>query len=264
MANLFKLVTDITYMDDDELLDYFEDFFDINNLETYSFDSLANKKERESARRMFGVDDVFDRASEVLSDDPLCLEAFYVFYRMADDYSLYLYFDKMFNQKSKFKKYSKYKKYAYKQIIDNYVTFLLDLRSYTQAIAVEMAVIESLEICGQGEITRLAFLFALKEDFDSLYDLYIKVGFFDETSYICLITTALKNNEEIKAIEVLNDFTSEYKYAEYIDHPWDLEKLEDNEALKMNEALGACFELIRSVPYFIHWCKDNKKEPIKA
>lgn len=264
MTNLFKLVADITYMDDDELLDYFENFFDIDNLESYTFDSLANKKEIESSKKMFGVDDVFERAKNVLEEDPLCLEAFYVFYRLADDYSLYLYFDKMFNQRSKFKRYSKYKKFVYKQILDNYVTFFTDLKSFTQAIAVEMEIIQTLELCGVGEITRLSFLFAMIEDFDNLYDLYTQVGFYDESSYIALIVTALKNNEEIKAIEVLNDFIGDYKYAEYIDHPWDLEKIDDNEAIRMNDAISVCFELIRSVPYFINWCRDNKKQIVKA
>lgn len=264
MDNLLKLVTTITYMSDDEVIDYFEDFFDINNLDNYSFDSLANQKEKESARMMFGTDDIYQRAVKVLDKDPLCLEAFYVFYRMADDYSLYLYFDKMFTQIGKFKRYSKYKKFAYKQIVDEYVTFLIEINSYTQAIAVEMDVIDKLEICGEGEITRLSFLFAMIEDFDNLYDLYIKVGFYNEASYICLIVTALKNNEEIKAIEALNDLISEYKYGEYIDHPWDLDKVDDDEAILMIEAMNACNELIRSVPYFIPWCRDNKKQHVKA
>lgn len=264
MANLIKLVSDITYLEDDELIEYFENFFDINNLDDYTFDSLLNKKEKESVKEMFGTDDVFDRARLVIEKDPYCLEAFYVFYRMADDYSLYLYFDRMFNQMNKYNKLSKYKKFAYKQIIDNFVTFLMDLKSFTQAIAVQMSIIDGLEVCGPNEVTRLAFLFAMKEDFESLYDLYIKVGFFDEAAYIALIVTALKNNEELKAKDVLSDFLSEYTYAEYIDHPWDLDKLEDNEAIRMNDAMSVCFELIRSVPYFIYWCSDNKTQSVKA
>lgn len=264
MANLFKLITDIAYLEDDELIDYFENFFDIDNLAQYTFDDLSNKKEKESAKKMFGEGDIFNRAKDILDEDPYCLEAFFVFYRMSDDYNLYLYFDKMFSNLNKYNKLSKYKKFAYKQIMDNFVAFLTEINSPTQAISVQMRLIDKLQICGQAEIIRLSFLFAMKEDFEDLYDLYLKVGFFDESSYICLITTALKNNEEIKAIEVLNDFLEEYKYADYIDHPWDLEKIEDNEAIRMNEAMNACFEFVRSIPYFMPWCKENKGQSAKA
>lgn len=264
MANIIKLLNDITYLDDEELLDYFETFFDINNLEDYTYDSLANQKEKASTKKMFGSDDVFLRAERVLNEDPYCLEAFFVYFRLADDLSLYQYFDKMFNQIAKFNHLSKYKKYVYKQIVDNFVSFLMDINNITMAIDVELSIIKSLEICGEGEITRLAYLFGLKEDFDNLYNLYLQVGFFDETSYIALIVTALKNKEELKAMEIYNDFLSEYKYGGYIDHPWDLEKLEDSEALRMSEAMNACFELVRSVPYFINWCRENKKTSVKA
>lgn len=262
MANLLQLASEINDLYDDELVDYLEDFFGSDKLSQYSFDSLQNKKEKESSSKMFGDDDVIERAVNLLDEDNYCLEAFYVFYRTTDDYSLYLYFDKMFNQMDKYKKLSKYKKFAYKQIIDNYVSFFIELENYTQAIAVQLNIIEKLEVCGNLELSRLAYLFALDEDFDSLYDLYIKVGFGDEASYICLIVTALKNNEELKAIDVLNDFLGEFKYAEYLDHPWDLEKIDDADALKMNEAISVCYRFIKSVPYFMHWCKSNKKEMI--
>lgn len=262
MANLLNLVTETSNLYEDELIEYYEDFFDINNLADYSFDSLQNKKEKESSTKMFGSDDIFERAKKVLDEDNYCLEAFFVFYRMADDYNLYLYFDRMFSNINKYNKLSKYKKFAYKHIMDDFVNFEMELESYTQALAIQIRIIEGLDICGQLEISRLAFLFAMKEDFDSLYDLYIRVGAFDESAYISLIVTALKNNEEIKAIEILSDFLSEFKYADYIDHPWDLEKLEDNDAIRMNEAINATYRLIRSVPYFFHWCLDNKKKEI--
>lgn len=260
MADIYNLFADLIEQKFDDIEVYFNDFFAESKGVEYNFDPLQNDEEKDSTLKMFGNGDIFERAKTVLTENNYCLEAFYVFYKMADDYNLYLYFDSMFSQINAYNSLSEYKKIAYRHILDEFVAFEMDLESYTQAAAIEEAIIEDLNIYDDMEISRLAFLYALKEDFENLYDLYLSnEDILDESVYIILIATALKNNEEDAAILVLNNLIDKYKYGDYIDHPWDLENIDDTEALLMADAISSSYRIIKSVPYFFQWCNEFKK-----
>ena len=71
--------------------------------------------------------DLPERAELALSHDPLCLEAFFVYYLLSEDVFVNYRFRSYYDQISHFGDLSDYQKKCYLKILDFYVEFLLDI-----------------------------------------------------------------------------------------------------------------------------------------
>ncbi len=262
MASFNDLIN-ASFENKQDLEDYLTDFFDKSNLDDYQIDDLANDKQKEAIAKMFGNDDIFLRADSVLFENNFCLEAFYVYYCLSDDLAISFYFNSMFSKLINYDSLDSYEKKAIKIILEYYAMFLNDIHNITGAIDV----LESLEsIINDGSFynDRLAILFSEIEELDKFYNLYLKDGFLTIGSYILLIIVCLKHNDEIKAKGVFTNLLDDHPICQYIDHVWDLDNDDGEEAKMLKNALDFCYPSIYSLPYFFSWCEQNKETSLKS
>ncbi len=74
-----------------------------------------------------------------------------------------------------------------------------------------------------------------------------------------MVLMLLKHEEEKKAREVLLEMLEKVKYAEYMDHLWDLD-LKDPEQKEFYRLIEDCYSEISSVPDFFAWVNKINEE----
>ncbi len=260
MTSLDQLLYDLSRVEKSDLRSYLESFFAPGKFDLYLIDERCAESDIGSISKMFSEGDVLQKASAILHKDPFCLEAFYVFYKLEEDAPLYYYFESIASKNDEYDSFSDYHKFAYESIMTCFVNFLSDIGNVTGAInnlKIMMAKSDSLY---NNNLFRLCYLYAMVENLDDYYKLYLDSGFRDAVSYILLIVVCLKHNEKSKAKEVYMEFLSVYKYADYIDHIWDIEDNNEDEALEIKLALKVCYDDLLAIPYFFAWCYDNKEK----
>lgn len=265
MLSFEQLEYEAAFKKQDELEDYLESFFEPLNFEQYIISDKANDEERKAIEAMFDDDEaLYDRAQNIVSEYPLCLEAFYVCTCLLDETSQNLMFTDAYKLVDCYKELSPYEKDCLLSILRLYVTFLLNISNVTGGIRVMNKVCELEGKYSNDSIIKLSYMYAMIEDAKNFYDLFLKTSFNDVHPYILLLITLLKHEEEEKAREVLSELIDKFKYADYIDHVWDLEEVDNIEANEFKDAMEVCFEDMCAIPNFFSWCKDNKQQVYKS
>lgn len=265
MSSFKDFIFEADFIESSKIEEYLIDFFVPNNYNNYSIPQEANDEERNSIYEMFhGEDDLLLRTSRVLDNDPLCLEANYVNFRLNEETLVDVWFNNLFLKENDYKDFTPYGKMEYLGILEIYAKFLADIHNITFAIKIIKKVVALEGHYTNNTIAKLSYLYSLIEDKNGFYDLYINEEFNEPSPYLLLIVVLLKHEDEIKAKEVLSSFLSKFEYGDYIDHIWDIENNESKEALEMKDAIEICFEELMSVPYFFSWCSENKKKTLRS
>ena len=236
----------------DSIEDYFLSFFSRENYKQYEVDGDPDKDEAKAIRIMFqSKKKLRDRIEESFSYDPFCLEAFFVYYIISEDIYVNYRYKEYYKDSNNFADFSAYQKKCYLKIMDFYVEFLLDIRNITTAIKVQRLIIRLSNDHSQKNINRLSYMYSTIEKADDFYRLYLESEF-DAYDYLMLLITLLKHDEDKKAKEVLLDMFRNVKYAEYMDHLWDLDT-KDPEQKEFYKLIEDCYSEISCVPDFFAW-----------
>lgn len=264
MTSLDQFLYDLSRTDKEDIKAYLESFFAPGKFDQYLIDERCSNEDSKAIEKMFQEGDVLEKASSILNKNPFCLEAFYVFYKLEEDGPLYYYFESIASRNDEYENFSDYHKFAYESIMTCFVNFLSDIGNVTSAINNLKIMMAKSDFLYTNNLFRLCYLYAMVENLDDYYKLYLDTGFKDAVSYILLIVVCLKHNDKVKAKEVYSEFLSTYKYGEYIDHIWDLEDNNEDEALEIKLALKVCYDDLLAIPYFYSFCFDNKEKLIES
>ncbi|MBQ1568237.1 MAG: hypothetical protein IIZ80_10140 [Erysipelotrichaceae bacterium] len=236
----------------DHIEDYFTDFFCRANYKQYETDGDPDKDESKAIRIMFeSRKKLRDRIEESFSYDPFCLEAFFVYYIISEDIYVNYRFQEYYRESNDYADFSQYQKKCYLRIMDFYVEFLLDIRNITTAIKVQRMIIRLSNDLSGKNVNRLSYMYSIVERADDFYRLYLESEF-DAYDYLMLLITLLKHEEGKKAKEVLLDMFKNVKYAEYMDHLWDLDT-KDPQQNEFYRLIEDCYSEINSIPDFFAW-----------
>lgn len=242
--------------------DYFLKIFTKQKYKDYHVDFNLDKYQEKAIKTMFESKKSLDkRVDAAFKLDPFCLEAFFVFFMSNEDVFVNYRFESYFDQADNYADFDNYEKYCFINIMNFYVDFLLDIRNISRAIKVQRLIMRLTNDTTPLAINRLSFMYATKEDADEFYRLYLH-NEFDTYDYLLLIIALLKNDDEIRAKQVLNDMVNNIEYAKYLDHLWDL-NLDDPKQKEFYDVVDDCFQDIMAIPDFFTWVnlnKENKKE----
>ena len=265
MTSFDQFIYEGEALKEEEIEDYINDFFNSANRDEYLVDARAKGEEIVAIDMMFeDGDDILERADKVLEKYPLCLEAAYVYYKLADEIYLNQYLNRTKTYVSSYNELSIYNKYCFVTIMHWYVDFLCNIHNITLAIRTLKAVMELDRRLHDADISRLAYLYSLIEEKDEFYNLYLEEEFKSSLPYILLIIVLLKHEDYLKAKEVLKDLISFNSYAEYIDHIWDIDDEDNEKALEFKSSLNVLAVEIDAIPYFYTWCSNNKEKVLKS
>lgn len=248
MPDFDRLVAGLEEHKDDPK-SYFEDFFQRKNLKDYHIDEDASADEKKAVRVMFeSKKEIRERCDLSFSYDPFCLEAFFVYYVLSEDIFVNYRFQAYYDEIDSYADFSACQKRHYIRLLRFYVEFLMDLSNFTAGIKVERQVMRLSFPAGRGNVNRLSFMYAMKEEADDFYRLYLDYPF-DIYDYILLIVTLLKHEDRMRAREVTLDMFKNIRYATYLDHLWDLDE-KDEKQKAFYSAIDDLYEYISSIPDF--------------
>lgn len=257
MSNFKELVNNTKKEKD--LDQYFESFFVKDNYKSYQINDDYDKYEIQAVKAMFNnKKSMDDRIDEAFRLDPLCLEAFYVYFMSSEDAYVSMRFDTYYREAKNYADFTNRQKRAYLCILDYYVEFLLDIHNITMAIKIEKLIMRLSNDSSRTTINRLAFMYSVIEDDEEFYRLYLNYDF-DAYDYLLLLVTLLKHEDTLKAEEVLKDMLDNIEYSHYIDHIWDIEK-ENEKGLEFYQAVDDCFDEISAIPNFFSWTNTVKEK----
>ena len=243
----------------DKIEDYFLKFFTRSNYRQYEVDGDPDKDETKAIRIMFeSRKKLKDRIEEAFSYDPLCLEAFFVYYILSEDIYVNYSFKDYYIQSNNYADFSDYQKKNYLRIMDFYVEFLLDIRNFTTAIKVQRLIIRLTNDLTGKNVNRLSYMYSSIEEADEFYRLYLEAKL-DAYDYLMLLITLKKHEEEKKAREVLLEMFENVRYAQYMDHLWDLD-LNDSEQKEFYTLIEDCYSEISAIPDFFAWVNMVNEE----
>lgn len=257
MLNFNNLVNDINA--DIKIEEYLLNFFTKNNFKNYSISELANKNQVKAIKIMFeSKKGLSERVDDAFSYDPFCVEALFTYLMISEDVFLQLRFDSYFEKASTYADLDEYEKICYIEILNFYVDFLLDIRNVTKAIVVQKLIIRLTQEYSKKTVSRLAYSYYEIENAEEFYKLYTEAQFGIYEYILCLITL-LKNEEDIKAQEVLIDMFKNIEYGTYLDHVWDLDE-SDPIQKELSDAIQDCLDEINSIPTFFSWVNKIREK----
>ncbi|MCR4855413.1 MAG: hypothetical protein K5908_04515 [Erysipelotrichaceae bacterium] len=236
--------------DDEGYEEYLLNFFQKKNLKGYSIAKDAGPDSVKAIRTMFeSRKPLQERVDLAFSYDPLCLEAFFVYFIMTEDVFLDYRFRSYYEQIGSYGDLGSYQRAAFIRIMEYYTEFLLDIRNYTRAAKVQRTITRLTNRLDRHNCDRLAVFYARLEEADDFYRLYTEAEDFSVNAYIMLVVTLLKHDDERRAKEVANDMFDHIELSSYIDHLWDLD-YSDPAQKEFYEAVENSYEYIRSIPDF--------------
>ena len=248
-----------------QLETFFDNFFCEKNLAEYMVSGMPNNAEYALIKEMF-IDNrsAYEKAFDIINKDDFCYEAFYVFYKLSDDVSLHFYFNSIFNNINDFDTFTSYNKYVFGKIVAYYIEFLRSIGNITYAIKVTKLVLAKNDENFPVDENTLTLLYSDNEIFDEFYDLYLEKGFEYIESYLRLIIVCLKHDKELIAREVSKELLYKYPYADYLDHIWDLDEINTEEAIEFKKAVESCYLDFVSIPSFFSWFSLNKEQSVES
>lgn len=260
MLSFEQLINDITKTKQAPK-EYLLNFFTKDNFKKYEIINNPDKDQKKAIKLMFeSKKELLDRVNASLKYDPFCLEAFFVYFVLSEDIYVNYRFEAFYNEMNEFGDLDDHQKYNYLRIMQFYVEFLIDIHNFTRAIKVQKMLIRLRNSQNISDLHRLSYLYYEIEDSDEFYRLYASDEF-DEYMYLLLIVTLLKNDESLKAKEVLLEMFEKIEYSTYLDHLWDL-NLDDPVQKKFYSTVESNYSLINCIPDFFSWVnmiKENNK-----
>ena len=192
MYSFDQLVYDTKEREKEELEGYLTDIFSPERYDEYLVDPSCNEEERSMVYEMFHAGrPILIRATDILERDPLCLEANYVNYLLNEEPLTDTYFMAIYKRRDEYDSFTEYGRYCYRKLLDLYAQFMLDIHNITFAIKIMKCLIDVEGCCSKDNVVKLSYLYALIENKDDFYDMYIKEDFDDMVSYILLIVVLL-------------------------------------------------------------------------
>ena len=242
----------------DDVNAYFMQFFTNDNYKEYVVDYSLNNDQKKAIKTMFtSKKELLKRAESALKIEPFCIEAFFVYFILTEDIFVNYRFKSYFALSKEYGDLNEYDKYCYLKILDLYVQFLLDLHNFTTATKVQKMINRLSNNVSKVAVSRMALIYSLLENSDDFYRLYLDSEF-DGHDYILLLVTLLKNEDNLKAKEVLIDMFDNIEYSSYIDHLWDL-NLDDPKQKEFYDIVENNFDDISSIPDFFAWVNLTKE-----
>ena len=258
MADFVQLVNGLG---DKDPKTYFEGFFTRSVFKDYQIDESAEKDARQAIKTMFtSSKDLFDRVDLAFDRDPLCLEAFFVYFMLSEDIFVQQRFEAYYEHLSDYGDLSSYQKHCFLIILAFYCDFLMDLHNFTRAIKVQRQIIRLSGELSKGDVNRLSFMYSVIEEADDFYRLYLDSEF-DAYDYILLTVTLLKHEDTLRAREVLLDMMEHIEYASYLDHMWDLDE-KDEKQKQFIDTVDELYDTICSVPDFFSFAGMVQEETL--
>lgn len=253
-SNLVNDVNEKTKVDE-----YLLSFFSKKNFKDYEISNLVDKDQKKAIKILFeSKKDLKDRVEDAFEYDPLCKEAVFIYLMISEDVFVQLRFNAYYEEAKNFGRLNEYGRECYLTILDFYVDFLLDIGNLTKAIDVQMLIVKLTNTFSSRSVARLAYAYFAKEDADSFYRLYTQADL-TAYEYILCMVTLLKNDEELKAQEVLGDMFKNIKYGIYLDHVWDLDE-NDPEQKEFSNIVEEVFDDIKGVPTFFSWVNRTREK----
>ena len=263
MSNdFYSFATTLSTLGKDEVLNYIDNFFLPENLPDYTYPDYVNDREKAAIEVMFDEDlTLEERILKAKEIDRFCIEAFFTELSMREEtlaYSLFREYEEEFASISELDRYGRENLLI---ILDLFVEYLIEIRNYKTAIRLQIKINEKGE--ENANYVRLSYLYSFIEDSDAFYKLYLDGKVKDPACFLLLIITLLKNEEEDKAKDVLNDMFITVPYSDHIDRIWELDT-SIPEAAVFADCVDRLFDELCSVPYFFSWCAQNKEEALHA
>ena len=245
-----KLVDTVKRTEPSKRLEYLSNFFVSKNLKNYVIRKDSSLPYKLVLKYLFSSHlNIEERAYKAIDKYVFCYEAVFIIYMVSDEAYAYSYFKYYYEMKDSFPGFSDNEKAAYLKILDLYVDFLIEIGNYTQAQKIENLLMMFSNADTNKEIDRMIYILYMKEDAKEMYKLYCENNDISIESYILLMITLLKNDEELKTKGVLSEFVSKYTYGEYLGRIWDLDTKEED-AMEFFDIVDSCYDKILSVPDF--------------
>ncbi|MBQ0035839.1 MAG: hypothetical protein KBT35_02855 [Firmicutes bacterium] len=245
-----KLVDTVIRIEPSKRLEYLSNFFVSKNSKNYEVDKNNPLPYKLVLKYLFSSHiDIEERAYKAIDKYVFCYEAVFIISMISDGAYANSYFKYYYKLKDDYPGLSDNEKAAYLKILDLYVEFLIDIGNYTQAQKIEDLLMLLSNISTNKETDRMFYILYMKEDAKEMYKLYCENNDLSIESYILLMITLLKNDEELKTKGVLREFISKYKYGEYLGRIWDLDTNEED-ATDFFDIVDSCYDKILSVPDF--------------
>lgn len=259
MLNFENLLDGIDKIESKEQYGSFlNDFFTKKNYSDYESREELDKDETKAIKIMFtSSKDMMERVDEALKCDPFCIEAFFVYMLYVEDTFLGLRFKAYYNEASNYGDLDIHEKNSFITIMHFYVDFLIDIGNITSAIKVLRLVIKLTNKI-EEYLDDLVYLYFRLEMVDEIYKLYCH-NEFNARNYVLLIVTELKHDEDMKAREVIEDMFEKIKYSTYLDHLWDLDESDEEQAKFYND-IDEIFEDIIAIPNFFSYINEVKEK----
>lgn len=260
MNNINSLLNNVYSKNKQDADKYLQSFFVPKNYLKYEIDKELKRNEKIAIRYLFTSKEEYGKRIEtVLKKDPLCFEAIIAYENHFEDIFVYKKFNSYYDIAKNFGQFSKRQRINYINILDIYVEFLLDINNISKAIKVQRIIVKLKKDITTKEIDRLAYMYYVKEDYEEFYKLFCESEKWNVSQYIMLMITLLKNDENYKAKEVLLDMQKNIEVSKYIDHIWDIDD-KDPEQAAFYQEIDRCYEQINSVPDFFTWCYENSRK----
>ena len=259
MLNFEDLLNGIDKIESKEQYDSFLcDFFSKQNYKNYTSKEELDKEETKALKVMFTSSKaMMERVDEALKCDPFCIEAFFVYTLYVEDTFLGLRFRAYYNEANNYGDLDIHEKHSFITIMHFYVNFLVDINNITSAIKVLRLIIKLTNKI-EEYLDDLVYLYFKLEMVDEIYKLYCHNDF-NARNYVLLIVTELKHDEDMKAREVVEDMFEKIKYSTYLDHLWDLDD-NDPEQAKFYDEIDEIFEDIIAIPNFFSYINEVKEQ----
>ncbi|MBR5341428.1 MAG: hypothetical protein IK151_05830 [Erysipelotrichaceae bacterium] len=260
MSNFENLINNVPKKND-KVRDYFLNFFTKKNFKEYEIDPSAGPDSVKAIKTMFeSKKDLEERTDLAFSYDPLCLEAFFVYFITTDDAFVNFRFKTYYGMINSYADLPIYQKKSYLRILEFYVEFLLDLHNYTTAIKIQRQIIRLSKHYSRKNINRLSYMYSTIEEADDFYRLYLDAEF-DGYDYLMLIVTLLKHEDELRAKEVVLDMFKNIPCSTYLDHMWELYQ-KDKEQHNFYLLVEECINELNSVPDFFSFVSRIRESAV--
>jgi len=257
MANLDELINGAN-LNNDKLDEFFTSFFNKKNLKNYEIADNKDDDEVDAIKELFRKGELKDKVINAFELDPLCVEANFINLCLGSDEEIYHRFEGCYNNRSQYGGLDESRQDSFLKVMEFYVDFLIDIRNIRHALRVEHSICLLRNKINEKSLNRYVYMYALLEDSESIYKLYLENEYNNAYEYLLTIVTLLKNKEEIKARQLFNEMLEKIEYSDYIDHIEDLDK-NDPKQMAIRQAIDDCYEDLLAIPDFFTWCAVMKE-----
>lgn len=220
-ALYFEFYTNAVELSGEDAIAFFNKFFaKRENMDAYIHQYRLKTNEVDALERLFDKDDLYTRITDALDYDPYCYEAFLMLtkYQNEDEDRLYDLLSRKYEEICKETHFTEHGRDNAVLIANMYADFL----NYTQETRTSLIVQDKIvELNGEFDpvlLLRYIYSYSATNDTKALYELFTKYNqYFTYIEFhLTLLEVFLRNNDDIDAIEVLEDLCE--KIPDFIDN----------------------------------------------